>query len=472
MKLESIQIKNYRSIEDISFDINPLEDETFTYGLIGVNEVGKSSILKAIALKDDLLKPISKDFRDKSIPIEIFYRYTSGENDVADFKNHLASKTPPINIDDVNLNNLVLKISFDIANLSQKNIYLEIENFSREDKNEVQEQLKQAVFDKTHKSIFWKAEDRYLISNPINLAEFKSAPDNISIPLKNCFLLSGITNIQQRIDSLKDDSTEIEQLQKELGEKVTEHIKNVWPNHPIEITFLISSGFINFHIKDSETESKAKTADQRSDGFKQFVSFLLTISAQDRNEELLNSILLLDEPETHLHPQAQEYLLCDIIKITKNKRNNIVFFATHSNYMIDKNDLSRNYRIIKSIEKKSKKEKTEKKQFDKKVSTYASVTYEVFDIPSTDYHNELYCRLHEIYQDEDVNDEKRVGILNFDTNFLNKKKSLKKDRPWKGEDNKATLPTYIRNCINHPDNGDIYKVKELKESVELLRSYL
>ena len=71
MILKSIQIKNYRSIEEISFDIIPLSDNTFTYGLIGVNEAGKSTILKALALKDGLKDekgnplPLKNDFKDR-----------------------------------------------------------------------------------------------------------------------------------------------------------------------------------------------------------------------------------------------------------------------------------------------------------------------------------------------------------------------------------------------------------------------
>ena len=61
--------------------------------------------------------------------------------------------------------------------------------------------------------------------------------------------------------------------------------------------------------------------------------------------------------------------------------------------------------------------------------------------------------------------------MNFDTSFLANDKKLKKDKPWKGKANQATLPTYIRNCIHHSDNGDKYKVDELRKSIELLRSY-
>ncbi|MDA0208487.1 MAG: AAA family ATPase [bacterium] len=57
------------------------------------------------------------------------------------------------------------------------------------------------------------------------------------------------------------------------------------------------------------------------DGFCQFISFLLTISAESATNQLSNSLLLLNEPETHLHPQAQEYLKDELIKITRNDEN-------------------------------------------------------------------------------------------------------------------------------------------------------
>ncbi len=482
MKLETIAIKNYRSIEEISFNISPLTDQTYTYGLIGVNEAGKSTILKALALKDGLKNekgeklPLAKDFRDKTKDIEIEYTYKLDKAEIAEAKESIKASSPEIDFKDLDLSLVKYITSFTHSDPKQTYEAIEFLNIGSENelKEKLEELLREFISKKVHKSIFWTAEDRYLISQPINLAEFAANPDSISIPLKNCFALAGIsgqTAIQEKI-GLISDSTEREQLKTELSEKVSEHINSAWPKHPIKITFDISDGLINFHVHDEGAKGKAKTADQRSDGFRQFVSFLLTISAQSKNEELSNSILLLDEPETHLHPQAQEDLLKELVKITDNKRNNVVFFATHSNYMIDKSDLSRNYRIFKKPNKKTDREKTEVEQFDKTASTYAGVTYQVFDIASTDYHNELYSKLHEKYQDEDQSDDKRCGILNFDTNFFVSNKKLKKDKPWKGNANQATLPTYIRNCIHHSDNGDTYKDEDLRKSIDLLISYL
>ncbi|MEE8529886.1 MAG: AAA family ATPase, partial [Nitrosomonadaceae bacterium] len=388
MRLLSIKIKNFRSIENLSFELNPLDDGSFTYGLVGVNEAGKSSILRALAIKEGVAVPTSKDFKEKSKDIEILFFYQLNNADIECFGDLLDIKnTAPdssLRINNILGNIVTLSVSFSIANPTlpvQKIIYTNRDSDANAENTFLEEKLTSIILNAVHRSVLWTTDAKFLISHPIPLEEFSAAPEQTSIPLKNCFSLAGITDIQQSISNIRGDSTEIEHLQKILGESVTAHIKTVWPDHPITITFLITDGAFHFHVKDTGTISKAKTADQRSDGFKLFVSFLLTISAQDTNKELSNTILLLDEPETHLHPLAQEHLLSELIKITKNDRNNFAFFATHSNYMIDKNDLSRNYRIIKSHDK------TKIEQLAKQPCTYASVAYNVFNIPSTDYHN-------------------------------------------------------------------------------------
>ena len=480
MKLTSITIKNYRSIEEISFNITALNDETFTYGLIGVNEAGKSTILRALALKDGMKNergealPLAKDFKDPSKAIEIIYNYLLEEKEQQEAKDYLTQNAPSTDLTNIDFGNIKYIASFKHNAPNQALKAVEIENIKNENEHKIliEDHLVAHLSAKTHASIFWTAEDRYLISQPINLAQFAIKPGDISIPLENCFALSGIVGIEaikSRI-ALITDSTEREQLENELGEKVTSHINAAWPKHPIKITFDISDGLINFHVHDLNTKGKAKTADQRSDGFKQFVSFLLTVSAQNSNDELSNSILLLDEPETHLHPQAQEDLLRELVKITHNKRNNLVFFATHSNYMIDKKDLSRNYKVFKKPNKETDREKTELLRFEEKASTYASVTYDVFEISSTDYHNELYDRLRADYGEENNKDE--VGITEFDNGYFVQIKKLKKDYPMKGEKNKITLPTYIRNCIHYPQNQNKDFNKQLPESIGLLRSYI
>lgn len=487
MLLNKIEIRNFKSIENISFEFSKMKDNSFTYGLIGVNEAGKSSILKAIALKDEIITANPNDFRVKSKPIEIVYSYNLDMADIQSLKDalnksstaaelidtliHLENKDsipelvkPSIKADKISqlskLDKLAVEIKCVIDNAIpyKPNLTVEFKNAELKDGIYSDLIIYDYILQNSHKAIFWTSEEKYLISQPINLEKFAESPDSISIPLKNCFLLAGVSNIKERI-SLLSDPTEIEELQTELGEKVTEHINTVWSNHPIKITFVISSGSINFLIRDIGTKGKAKTAEQRSDGFKQFISFLLTISAQNKNQELSNSILLLDEPETHLHPQAQEYLLNELIEITKNDRKNIVLFATHSNYMIDKSDLGRNHQIKKILDKSTTK------SFENKRSSYASVNYEVYEILSSDYHNELYANLY------DKSECQNLGA--FDDYLVAKgvEKNISYNHLRNGTQNNynVTLPTKIRNVIHHPENtNNTFSLEELKHSIEKL----
>jgi len=516
MRITKITTKNYRSIKEVPFDIQKRNDNSYTYGLIGINEAGKSSILKAVGLKDGLFDgsgiklPLSKDFRSKEqINITYCYKISQEENkELYDTLNKevLASEPEPViepeNINDkaqgtepeINKsikktkeklqNDLIVNYTISFAAASVDPVY-SVSVFNGEHEIEInnKKEFDDFIIGNVHRTIFWTAEDRYLISKPINIEQFINDP-NISIPLRNCFLLSSIreNKIKQKLDDALADTTECEYLEETLGENVTNHIKSAWPNHPIKITFKIMDGHINFHVKDTDTKGKAQTSDMRSDGFKQFVSFLLTIAAENKNEELRNTILLLDEPETHLHPKAQEYLLTQLIGITNNNKNNIVLFATHSNYMIDKKDLSRYYRVEKKKDEKNE-EHTQAEQFNKKQTSYAEVSYEVFDILDEQYHNELYDKLRDWFVNDMNSKEKdeskhvdSIGINAFDEQYLKQIKKAEKDctdtSKAKGKNATVTLPTFVRNCIHYPINKKEDFDEKLRISIEVLRGYI
>lgn len=516
MKITKITIENYRSIKEISFGIEMRDDNSFTYGLIGINEAGKSSILKAVGLKDGLTDvsgtklPLSKDFRSKEqIVITYCYKISQKDNkelyDVINKEDSISEsesaveaestdggaqnieseKNEIIQNDKERLSNdltVNYKIKFTTASVDP-DCTVSVFDGDHEIEINYREEFEDLIGKNVHRSIFWTAEDRYLISKPINIEQFIS-DTSISIPLRNCFLLSSIqeSEIKQKLNDALGDTTECEHLEETLGENVTSHIKLAWPNHPIKVTFKIMDGHINFHVKDIDTKGKAQTSDMRSDGFKQFVSFLLTIAAENKNEELRNAILLLDEPETHLHPKAQEYLLAQLIEISNNDKNNIVLFATHSNYMIDKKDLGRYYRIEKKKNEEGE-EHTHTDQFDKKQTSYAEVSYEVFDILDEHYHNELYDRLRDWFVDDRNSKEQdtskhveSIGINAFDEQYFKQIKKLDKSfqDTSKPENDKAkvTLPTFIRNCIHYPANKEKDFDEKLKQSIELLREYI
>jgi len=476
MKIKSITIENFRSIENETFNVAELYGgKTFT--LIGINESGKSSFLRGVSLVDDGEVMFPKDFGNDTKPITIFLTYTLDASEDKELKNVLTEKgfekdlLSKINIEEVDV-----CVTFEPSATPVRNNFdrikfkthifpdytLEGDKPAKKNPEQTQDDFNlqtyfQTTFPKyfwklSHHITFWESSDEYLINDQINLTTFVTDPKKTSVPLLNCFGLAGIdeASIPAAINRLQTDPSEVSDLQDKLGDKVTAHIKKVWENHPVKIKFQINNMMLSFLVEDVGVKYDSKTTNQRSDGFRQFISFLLTISAENSTDQLSYSLLLLDEPETHLHPQAQEFLRNELIKITKNKEDNIVIFATHSNYMIDKDHLERCFRVEKQGNKKTKLE-----QIKGKDSSYSEVNYEVFGIPTNDYHNELYGYL------EDIDKSKLDG--------------LPKSKKWYNDKTKTTdsvsLATYIRHSIHHPENGKNPKFtsNDLVKSINSLR---
>lgn len=465
MKLKSINIFNYKSIESLFIEIKTLTDNSNTYGFIGENEAGKSSILKAIALcnSSNGIKVNPNDFRDKTRPIIVDFIYDIDREESEALIPLIGKTGNEEKIDEIKTIKIDYQINIETLNkLTESLIFFNRKKTSLILLNPNTE-ITLFIHNLKHKTIFWSFDDRYLISKEINLPNFLNNPEATSIPLKNCFRLAGYTDDLNSILPLLNDSTEREEIRDKLSDAVTNHLKSIWKRHNVKITFDLTPTSLNFHIKDVGIKNKAKTIEQRSDGFKQFISFLLTISAENKNSDLKNTILLLDEPETHLHPKAQEDLLIELVEITK-RNNNILLFATHSNYLIDKNLIERNAKTIKL------NDKTIIEWFLNQKATYSSVNYDVFGIASSDFHNEMYDLLRE--QFAEVNNIIDLGINKFDEEFFKQEKKLKKDKKNKGKVNSVTLPTYIRNCIHYPSNKTSDFEKLLIDSIELLKKYL
>ena len=483
MQLLSLTIKNFRSIEIETFIVKKISDNSYTFTLIGINESGKSSFLKAISLidNDDEKIVFPKDYFEESEPISIFLDYKLEPLDEKRLKAILIEKGFDRDIvSRVKVERINIYVTFDPdENATKKNFdkvvfrdkifkdyVLQEDKPVKKDRSETQEYQEDFDLEKyfetyfpqyfwkiSHRIIFWKSDSKHLINDQIDLNVFAADPENTSIPLLNCFELAGVgqDDIAKQVTRIKTDSAEISNLQDKLSDKVTAHIKKIWPSNAVKIKFQINNSFLSFLIEDEKVRYKSKTTEQRSDGFKQFISFLLTISAESATNQLTNSILLLDELETHLHPQAQEYLKDELIKITKNEDNNIVFFATHSNYMIDKYHIERCFRVLKHSNRKTGLEKIELGE-----TSYSEVNYEVFGILSSDYHNELYGYLEDVYKS-------KIDSLPKILQWQNKKSGATED---------VSLATYIRHSIHHPENtlNVKFTLEQLQESINVLRN--
>lgn len=101
-----------------------------------------------------------------------------------------------------------------------------------------------------------------------------------------------------------------------------------------------NGSYINFYVETKKGQPLPPK--QRSKGLIWFLSLWLELKAQDIEHNDL--VLLLDEPDQHLHVKAQKDILKLINKLAsgdKSKKGDQIFYATHSPYLIEVDYLSR-----------------------------------------------------------------------------------------------------------------------------------
>ncbi len=184
-------------------------------------------------------------------------------------------------------------------------------------------------------------------------------------------------------------------------------------------------------------------------------------------------IALIDEPELSMHPKWQQKILPYYRSLfTQNGTQTAqLIIATHSEYVLksaledrsgvlivvlyDDNGIIKSKRITAPTVLPS--------------ITSAETNYVAFGVVSTDYHIELYGYLQNktgINTVKGCDDYITTQTAHYNTaihekpsNFVNRYGQII---------NYQTLPTYIRNLIDHPDQTRSYSQSELKCSTELL----
>lgn len=292
-------------------------------------------------------------------------------------------------------------------------------------------------------------------------------------------------------------------------QKRIDRIKNAFNEFSDDIKFVKvqrKDKKINSIILKNKHTGKTVNYKNLSSGEKQILyrgTFLLL-----NKNNLVDGIVLIDEPEMDMHPKWQTKILNFYRKIFSDKDGKQfaqIFIATHSPEVI-KSALqdSENCLIINS----KTGEKIVDSQRHLKQITIPEINFLIFGIYTIEYHILLYNALYWKYiyslpENKDLNqdDVKSINITEFDRNFLKKVEPFKKEidqlkpdndgvvhwsseilREGVGQDKnivKETLPTFIRNCIDHPEhNPDLEKnaqkfylgilESDLKKSTDIL----
>lgn len=213
MKLNSIKIKNFRSLKELQINIDKL-NESYTYSLLGINESGKTSILKAIDFYDSKIIKYPEDFFENTKSVEVEFYYELSKETLEDILND--SDTLLLIPDELkkllSIKEVKIKREHTIDGLNKvintfdqiykfpeytfkNNMIIKKETESDSDfifNDFINENYPESFWKYSHKIILWRSTPEYLILDSIDLIKFGEKPREISVPLLNCFKLIGI----------------------------------------------------------------------------------------------------------------------------------------------------------------------------------------------------------------------------------------------------------------------------------------
>lgn len=376
MKIQTITINNFRSIksETIQFDNNCLI-------LLGKNEAGKSNVLKAIAALFGQYNVTNKDKRkrienEKITDYFVRAKFEYNETDIKNLYDNILKKYPTIkNLTFQNDKGLfdyikeelpLIYYQIDIKDNSQanfihdkgknfnvipsKDIYITgnvISTQSEGSKIELFSLLIDEIkveYDKDpYKCILWHYNNNLLLPKSVNREQFIASPSNYRA-LENIFILCNRSNIAQEFKDAKEQDGDYENLLDQVSTAVTKTFREIWRDLR-DTSIKLSSDGAEIRIK---VVNKAKYAfEDRSDGFKKFISILLMLSTRARANKIgERNVILIDEPDQSLYPTSATHLRDELLKISKNC---YVIYSTHCQYMIDSNCLERHLIVEKKM---------------------------------------------------------------------------------------------------------------------------
>lgn len=439
MRLDKAEIVNFRSIKKETVTFDPA-----CRVLVGINESGKSNILKALRLLSNDYDPSRKDDVRESLPdedsideayVKFYFRLDKSETDEffievaakilasakdpeivmidgvatglktfcnqrtdvryhidliketkecrytnfqgvtlnGDWKKPNAACPPDFEIDvrgkKEKLKSFYLIRAADFPDIPAE--YLEdakietLSNLMGSESNAVTESY---LMD----ALFWEYDESNLLPSEVGMDAFAAKPEDC-VPLKNMFILGGIDKIKTEIDRIKTLSNNQKQnFLNGIASKTTAHFRSVWKEYKnIEFQLRLDGEKIIPAIKEKNSFDFSK----RSDGFKRFVTFLLMISVNVKTDNLNNTLLLIDEPDSSLHPSGARYLRDELIRISLK---NYVLYSTHSIFMIDAGNISRHY-IVKKTDETTTIESAKDSNLAEEEVIFNALGYSVFE---------------------------------------------------------------------------------------------
>lgn len=215
-----------------------------------------------------------------------------------------------------------------------------------------------------------------------------------------------------------------------------------------------------------------------------FALAVIELLADQTTGKEKNELFCLDEPTTYLHPRAQIKLATALEHLSTE--GNQLLITTHSPYMI--RDIHK-YRdalfMLRSHDEFTEVTMPEKR--DDRPRSLSEITYFAFDIPTIEYHIELFGEIYEILNRREASKRKK-GVTPKDMPIQacgDKMEEIANQRPnqtqyivrYDDRVNKKCkvtefLPLGIRNMIDHPHKDNKFTDDQLKSSIKIMINIL
>lgn len=133
----------------------------------------------------------------------------------------------------------------------------------------------------------------------------------------------------------------------ELCSDITKNMNEFWQQKTVNISIGVDDEELALYVRDYTTspgsQSKRKPPSERSDGFRWFLTFCISIVSDSQTTSDRNRLSLFDEPALNLHPKGKHDWLSTIEKLSHKIQ---IIYTSHSPYLINKSHPSR----IRTIE--------------------------------------------------------------------------------------------------------------------------
>ncbi len=484
--IKEITIKNYKCFHDESISFNIPDGKKEGSGLnilIGENGNGKTSILEAINYLT-----LSSYASENKLKINDFYDVKENIKVTANTTDFKCKMSFPyqgyFECNGISFSaksrqqksrGKLLSSPFQISNLvdTKTSNYFKTEGEdSGKEIPALNKILSNAKIDNDELNIFYFDKNR---TRQITTGNYKTTFEKICEDL-NWKFINNINEENQKviIENICGDyfNLVVDLAQKGTGEKLGGELKDFfeledYKNLKIELLELLHPFSNSFFALRNENELKQINVRELGSGIEIILTLLLLKSIAGESKGSI--IYLIDEPELHLHPKAQEKLIQLLFKESKNLQ---VVISTHSPY------------IFKSCLIPDVGLKLLTRNSDKKIEiinahekdwgvlpwspSWGEINFFAYDLPTIEFHNELYG-----YIQAKLN---KYTIPDIEEHFVSK--SILKSKSWirisrtgeVQEPEKITLCSYIRNKIHHPENeeNDNFTIDELRESIEIL----